>query len=102
MATLLRRYFIKPGNWDEFLPMWRHVVVIRQRFGFTIEFACEDREQNIFTWAISHPGDLEAVSARYYADPERITYEAIKDHIASADIRSVELASWLPVDEQAA
>ena len=102
MATLLRRYFIKPGHWDEFLSMWHHVVVIRQRFGFTIEFACEDREQNIFTWAISHPGDLEAVSSRYYADPERIKYAAIKDHIASADIRSVRPVSWVLADQRAA
>ena len=94
MPTLLRRYFIKPGHWEEFLSMWRPITVIRQRFGFTIEFAFEDREQNIFTWAISHPGDLDEVSACYYADPERIEYQPIKDHIASVDIRRVEPVSW--------
>lgn len=94
MATLLRRYFIKPGHWDEFLAMWRPITLIRQRFGFTIDFAYEDREQNIFTWGISHPGNLEEVAARYYADPERITYNSITDHLTSWDIRPVQPTSW--------
>jgi hypothetical protein len=96
MPTLLRRYHIKPGHWEEFMAMWLPITVIRQRFGFTIEFAYEDREQNIFTWAISHPGDLDEVSARYYADPERVTYQSIKDHIERVDVRPVQPVSWLP------
>ena len=95
MPILLRRYHIKPGHWDEFMAMWLPITVIRQRFGFKIEFAYEDREQNIFTWAISHPGDLDEASARYYADPERVTYQPIKDHIERVDVRPVQPVSWL-------
>lgn len=95
MPTLLRRYHIKPGHWEEFMAMWLPITVIRQRFGFTIEFAYEDREQNIFTWAISHPDNLDEVSARYYSDPERVTYQPIKDHIERVDVRPVQPVSWL-------
>lgn len=49
MPTLLRRYFIKPGHWEQFLSRWHPITLIRQRFGITIEFAYEDREQNVFT-----------------------------------------------------
>ena len=50
MATLLRRYFIKPGHWEEFLSMWHPITLIRQRFGFTIEFAFDsvDATSNAF------------------------------------------------------
>lgn len=94
MATLLRRYFIKPGHWEDFLSMWHPITLIRQRFGFTIEFAFEDRELNIFTWAITYPGDLDEVSARYYADPERIKYQSIVDHLSGSEIRPVQPVSW--------
>lgn len=93
-TTLLRTYFIKPGHWDDFLSMWRQVAAIRQRFGFTIEFAYEDREKNIFTWAISHPGDLEEVHARYYADPDRVKLKPIKEHLAAIEIRQVQPVSF--------
>lgn len=89
-TTLLRRYFIKPGHWDEFLAMWRQVVLIRQRFGFTVLFALADREKDIFTWGIHHPGDLEAVHARYYADPERVAVASITDHLSSWEITKVD------------
>lgn len=94
MPTLLRRYFIKPGHWEQFLQMWHPITLIRQRFGFTIEFAHEDREKNTFTWAISHTGNLEEFAARYYADPKRMKYNSITDHLTGADIRPVQPVSW--------
>ena len=33
MPTLLRRYHIKPGHWEEFMAMWLPITLIRQRFG---------------------------------------------------------------------
>jgi hypothetical protein len=93
-TTLLRTYQIKPGHWDDFLSMWREVAAIRQRFGFTIEFAFEDREKNIFTWAISHPGNLEEVHVSYYADPDRVKLKPIKEHLAAIEIRQVQPVSF--------
>ena len=94
-TTLLRRYFVKPGHWEAFLPMWHRVVAIRRRFGFTVQCAYEDRERNVFTWAISHPGDIEAVHALYYQDPERMEVAGITDHLERWEItpvRPVDLA----------
>ena len=69
----LKRYWIAPGKWDDYLAIWRKIAAVRERCGFTICCAFADRETNVFTWAISHP-DFEAGAAAYYADEERKAY----------------------------
>ena len=69
-ATQLKRYWITPGRWDDFMMIWERIALIRRRCGFDIPFAYADRNNNIFTWAISHDNFAEG-AARYYADPER-------------------------------
>jgi len=69
-ATQLKRYWIDPDRWDDYLVVWRKIAAVRQRAGFEILFACADRQANIFTWAIRH-ADFNDGAARYYADPER-------------------------------
>jgi hypothetical protein len=89
-TILLRRYFVKPGHWDDFLPMWREVVRVRLRFGFEVLFAFADREHDVFTWAIRHQDDIDAVHERYYKDPERMTLNGITDHLRSWEITKVD------------
>jgi len=71
----LRRYEIKPGEFDDFLAWWSdNIPELRRRFGFTIEFAYEDRANNQFVWAVSVPGDetdFEATEKEYLASDER-------------------------------
>jgi hypothetical protein len=88
--VLLRRYFIKPGHWPAFLALWRQVVPLRRRHGFEVLFALKDEENNVFTWAVSYDGDLQAAMDRYYADPERVALEVIGEHVADFKVTSVE------------
>lgn len=90
---MLRRYFLKPGHWDDFLLKWRQIVPLRRKYGINVLFAVVDREKDIFTWAINHAVDLDAAQKLYYADPARIALADIKDHLASWDVTKVE-----PVD----
>lgn len=79
--TLLRVYAIKPGKWDEFLDVWRRIVVLRRKHGFEVLFALVDRDANIFTWAVSHDEDIDQVAERYYADPDRVALEYVADFV---------------------
>lgn len=88
-TTLLRRYTIKAGCWDEFLAVWADIVEVRKRYGFTVLFALADRKQNMFTWGISHPGDLEAVAKAYYADPERVALEIVGNYVDDHEVTEV-------------
>lgn len=109
-ATQLKRYWIVPDQWDGYLAVWSRIAAIRRRAGFEIAFACIDREEGLFTWAISHPHFAEG-AALYYADDERKavsrtdydpatgTYstdnsragaQMVEDYIQRAEIRFVE------------
>ena len=87
--TLLRVYNIRPDGWEQFLVLWRRIVAVRQRFGFELLFALEDREENVFTWAVSHSGDIDEVAERYYADPERKALEVIGDYVIGYKVTKV-------------
>lgn len=88
-TTLLRRYTIKSDEWDVFLEIWRRIVVVRNRHGFQVLFALSDREENMFTWAIHHPGDIEAAAAGYYKDPERVELEIVNGYVTDWKITTV-------------
>ena len=87
---LLRRYCIAPGQWDAFLEVWRRIVIVRERHGFTVLCAFADRDANMFTWAISYPGDIDAAAERYYADPERIELRTVERFVTDWKVTPVE------------
>ena len=66
----LKRYFIIPGAWEDYIDLWRRIAVVRKNCGFDIPFAVAERDRNLFTWAISHTHFADG-AARYYADPQR-------------------------------
>ena len=90
----LRRYRIEPGRMADFLAWFPAIVPVREQFGFRLLFALADRENDTFTWAVSHDGDVPAfqqVEATYNASPERATaFETFPQCIASMEIGFVE------------
>jgi hypothetical protein len=88
-TILLRRYTIAPDGWDPFLEVWHQIVPVRERHGFTVLFAFEDRETNIFTWAIEHHGDIDAASEAYYADPARGELETVRQYVVAFTVTAV-------------
>ena len=89
-TTLLRRYFIKPGEWEPFLEVWRRIILVRKRHGFKVLFAFVDRKENVFTWAFSYEGDIAAAMARYYKDPDRVELEIVGNYVSDYKITEVE------------
>lgn len=89
-GTELKRYFIRPDGWEEFLEILRRIAVVRERHGFKVLFALVDRELNLFTWAIRHTGDFDKAAVAYYQDPERVELETVGDYITEYEIRRVE------------
>lgn len=89
LDTLLRIYSIKPDGWEPFLDVWRRIVAVRRRFGFEVLFALEDREANIFTWAVRHDDDIDQVAERYYADPERKALEIVGEYVLDYKVTRV-------------
>ncbi|MGH1488382.1 MAG: hypothetical protein ACRBK7_03155 [Acidimicrobiales bacterium] len=71
MATQLRRYEIAEGQMDRFVAWFPSIVEARAKYGFTLDSAVADRENNEFVWVTSHPGDYEAVLEVYNVSPER-------------------------------
>src|SRR5690606_36751893 len=67
----LRRYTINAARADEFVAGWASKIpALRAAAGFRVELAYLDRENGIFTWAVSAPGsraDFEAAQEAYYA-----------------------------------
>lgn len=74
MTSQLRMYKIKDGELDAFIEEWRaKIVPVRKAFGFKVEGAWCNREENEFIWIISYDGPegFEAREAAYFASPER-------------------------------
>ncbi len=88
-TTLLRRYTIKADEWEPFLDVWRRIVAVRKRHGFEVLFALVDRQENMFTWAISHPGNIEKAAEGYYKDPERVELEIVERYVTDWKISTV-------------
>ena len=90
----LRRYRIEPGRLADFLAWFPAIVPVREQFGFRLLFALAHHENDTFTWAVSHEGDVPAfqqVEATYNASPERATaFETFPKCIASMEIGFVE------------
>lgn len=91
MATQLRRYVVAQGGIDEVVDFFEQIRALRERFGFTVEFAVADRVRSEFVWAVSHPNWDEA-TREYEASPERTElFSGPPMPIESRDIRMVDL-----------
>lgn len=96
--VIMRRYSIV-GDWDEFLAIWRRIVVVRQRYGFDCLFAVADRPENMFTWAFHFDGewaDFPAAQRPYYRDPERVTLRGVFDYMADYTISPAQQLDLVP------
>ncbi len=101
MATQLRRYKMVDGIWDDFHPWWHdNVVPVREKFGFTVDFAYRIDETDEFIWAVSVTGDaddFERAEQAYLASDDRARIFADRPKwTASTDIRLVQPHSAHP------
>ncbi|HOA87732.1 MAG TPA: hypothetical protein PKX10_00010 [Propioniciclava tarda] len=99
--AIMRRYDLT-GDWDGFLEVWRRIVGVRERHGFTCLFAVADRPHDLFTWAFDFAGewaDFPAAQRGYYADPDRVALRSVFDHMADYSIHP---ARQLVIDEEPA
>jgi hypothetical protein len=95
MTTVqLRRYRFEPGHLGAFLDWFPTLLPAREQFGFRVLFALADREQETFTWAVQHDGDLAEfleVQAAYQASAERTAaFATFPGHIANTEIGFVD------------
>lgn len=72
MATQLRRYTVADEAGLERLSAWfPNIVAVREKYGFTVDFAFADKENLQFVWSTSHPGDFDSALEVYNDSPER-------------------------------
>ena len=91
MATQLRRYEVAEGGLDRLVEWFPKIAAVREQFGFTIEGAYADRENNEFVWAVSHPGDFDAAVEVYNASPERAAaFEGFESPVQEMHVSMVE------------
>lgn len=86
--AIMRRYAIT-GSWDEFLAIWRRILIVRERYGFRCLFAVADRERDMFTWSFDLAGtweDFPEAQREYYRDPERVALRGVFDYLADYSI----------------
>ncbi|MGO4104131.1 hypothetical protein AB4Y63_09280 [Leifsonia sp. YAF41] len=71
----LRRYSITRGELDAFAAWWAATMpALRERAGFTVDFAYAIAERSEFVWAVSVPGArdrFEQLEREWIASPER-------------------------------
>lgn len=91
MATQLRRYSVADGGLDKLAEWFPRIIPVREKFGFTVDFAYVDREHNEFVWAVSHPGDFEGALARYNDSPERAAaFEGFESPVTAMHLAMVD------------
>jgi len=91
----LRRYDVKPEEWDAFLAWWsEEIPPLRAGFGFTIEFAYADVEHHQFVWAVSLPGDADAfreIEQGYIHSDERArVFEGVPQRVERQTVSLIE------------
>ncbi len=89
MIYELKRYKIREGEQEAFLNVWRSIVKLRKKHGYSILFALFDRESGWFTWAVAH-NDFDAANGRYYADPDRVALDIVVSYVEEHEIKRVE------------
>ena len=97
MATQLRRYEVAEGGLDRLVEWFPRIVPVRAKFGFTVDFAYADRENNQFVWSTSRPGDVasfEAAVAEYNDSPERAAaFEGFESPVTAMHVAMVDSVS---------
>ncbi len=72
MTTQLRRYTVADeAGLDRLVAWFPKLMPVRERYGFTVDWAYADRANLQFVWSVSHPGNFEAALADYEPSPER-------------------------------
>ena len=74
MTVELRRYEVEAGELGRLVDWFPTIAAVRDKYGFTVEFAYADSDSSEFVWAVSYPGDVEAFEsalAIYNDSPER-------------------------------
>ena len=74
MAVQLRRYEIAEGRLDDMVAWFPGIIPVREKFGYSVDFAYAVRDTNQFVWAVSYPGsveDFEAALGEYNDSPDR-------------------------------
>lgn len=67
------------------------LLPVRTQFGFTVNFAYADRENNQFVWSVSHPGDFEAAEADYASSSERAAvFEGFENPVTAMYVAMVD------------
>ncbi len=96
MAVQLRRYEVEPGRLGELVEWFPKIVAVREQYGFSVEFAYADHENDQFVWAVSRPGsveDYEAAMGPYETSPERAAaFEQINSPVKGMTIAFVDSA----------
>lgn len=94
MQYQLRDYRISPESMAQFIEEWRrHVVPMRERWGFEVVGAWSSADTNRFVWVVGFDGDFEEADRGYYGsaerkamtpDPARFIQEARKELVRTA------------------
>ncbi|MCP5029467.1 MAG: hypothetical protein GY929_24615 [Actinomycetia bacterium] len=96
MAVQLRRYEVEPGRLDDLVAWFPKIIPVRQQYGFTVDFAYADHDNNQFVWAVSHPGsveDYEAAMKSYDTSPERAAiFEGFNSPVKAMTVAFVDSA----------
>ena len=76
---------------DEMLDWFPNIIPVREKYGFTVNFAYADRENNQFVWSVSHPGDFAGAEAIYRDSPERAAaFTSFTDPVKAMHVAMVE------------
>lgn len=91
MPTQLRRYEIAAGQLDTMVEWFPNLIPVREQYGFTVNFAYADRENDQFVWSVSHQGDFEAAEAEYGSSPERAAvFEGFQNPVTAMYVAMVD------------
>jgi len=72
MTAQLRRYTVADEAGLDRLAAWfPKLIPVREKYGFTVEWAYADYENLQFVWLVSHDADFEAALVTYEPSPER-------------------------------
>lgn len=72
MTTQLRRYTVaNEAGLDRLVAWFPKLIPVRERYGFTVDWAYADHANLQFVWSVSHGGDFEAALVDYEPSPER-------------------------------
>lgn len=91
MATQLRRYEVAEGGLDRLVAWFPQIVAVREKYGFTVDTAVADHENNEFVWTVSHPGDFDTALESYNNSPERAAaFEGFESPVETMHVTMVE------------